>query len=224
MSSALRPPRQARPGTGRSTRRSTRGSTRRSTAPALALLVGLAAGCSSEDRTPAGSGESGPSLVEPSDAPTLQIEPVTMLGRVTGRLARPAARKVEQRVSRIAVRWLTDAYVGGRFPRKRFDDAFAGFSRGARTAARSDLRVMSNAGLGARVEEVTATGMSVEVDLLAVDNRPVGSTAHVLTTFRTDGPREGRYRVSGRLMLTKDEGRWNVFAYHVSKGGRECCD
>jgi hypothetical protein len=62
--------------------------------------------------------------------------------------------------------------------------------------------------------------MDVEVDVLAVGKRAVGSTAHVLTTFRTEGDRRGRYRVSGRLLLTKDGGRWTVFAYHVSKGGR----
>ena len=40
------------------------------------------------------------------------------------------------------------------------------------------------------------------------------------TTFKADGQKKGRYRVSGRLLLTKDDGRWTVFAYHVSKGGR----
>ena len=187
-------------------------------APAVALLVGLAAaGCRGDEQAPA---ETGPSLAEPRDAPTLEIEPVTKLGQVTGKLSRKDARQVEERVSRIAVRWLEDAYVGGSYPRERFNDAFAGFSRGARIAARSDLRVMSNAGIGARVERITPTRMDVEVDLLAVGKRAVASTAHVLTTFRTAGPRKGRYRVSGRLMLTKDEDRWNVFAYHVSKGGR----
>jgi len=209
MSCAPRPRQQARPGT-------------RLVVPALAVLVVLAAGgCSGEEQQPPDqSSGTGESLAEPSDAPTLEIEPVTRLGRVTGTLARSEARQVEGRVSGIAVQWLTDAYVGGSYPRERFNDSFAGFSRGARAAARSDLRVMSNAGVGARVEQVTPTGMDVEVDLLAVDKHAVGSTAHVLTTFRTDGRSSGRYRVSGRLMLTKDDGRWNVFAYHVTKGGR----
>ena len=52
------------------------------------------------------------------------------------------------------------------------------------------------------------------------DKRAVGATAHVLTTFRADGPKQGRYRVAGRLLLTKDHGRWTVFGYHVNKGGR----
>jgi hypothetical protein len=178
--------------------------------------VGLAAGgCSSDE-----SGDAGPDLTEPSAAPTLEIAPVTKLGRVTGKLPRKEARAVEERVSRIAVRWLTDAYVGGRYPRETFDNSFADFSRGARASARDDLRVMSNADIGTGVDAVTPTRMDVEVDLLAVDKRAVGSTAHVLTTFRTEGRKQGRYRVSGRLLLTRDEGRWTVFAYHVSKGGR----
>jgi hypothetical protein len=123
-------------------------------------------------------------------------------------------------VSHIAIDWLTDAYVGGRYPREGFDGSFAGFSRGARAAALDDLRVMSNADIGPKVDEVTPTKMDVTVDLLAIDKRAVGATAHVLTTFRAAGDDQGRYRVAGRLLLTKHEGRWDTFAYHVSKGAR----
>lgn len=189
----------------------------RPTAPSLVLLVVLlTAGCSGEEGAP----PSGEPLAEPSAAPTLGIEPVTSLGRVTGALPRKDARTVEGRVSRIALRWLRDAYVEGRYPRERFNDSFTGFGRGARAAARRDLRVMTNAAIGRRVEQVTPTRMDVEVDLLAVDRRAVGATARVLTTFRTEGRAAGRHRVSGRLALTKDEGRWTVFAYHVRNGGR----
>lgn len=185
--------------------------------PGLALLAGLGAGCSSGD---GGSGGSDADLSGPSAAPTLQIEPVSRLGEVTGRLPRKDARTVEEHVSRIAERWLTDAYVGGSYPRVRFGAAFADFSRGARSAARRDLRVMSNAGIGERIDRVTPTRMDIEVDLLAVDRRAVGATAHVLTTFRTAGREQGRFRVAGRLLLTKEDGHWTVFAYHVSKGDR----
>ena len=187
-------------------------------APSLVLLVGLAAGGCSDDE-PAQT-DSGPDLAEPSAAPTLEIEPVTDLGRVTGKLPHKDAKAVEERVSRIAVRWLTDAYVGGSYPRETFNNSFADFSRGARAAARDDLRVMSNADIGKGVEAVTPTKMDVKVDLLAIGKRAVGSTAHVFMTFRAEGRKQGRYRVSGRLLLTKDDGRWTVFAYHVSKGGR----
>jgi hypothetical protein len=185
--------------------------------PALALGLGLLAGACSSDQAP---DDDAPSQGEPSAAPTLEVEPVTRLGQVTGQLPRKDAKAVEERVSTIAVRWLTDAYVGGSYPRDTFDNSFADFSRGARSAARTDLEVMSNADIGRRVEAVTPTRMDVEVDLLAVDKHPVGSTARVQTTFKAEGQKKGRYRVSGRLLLTKEDGRWTVFAYHVSKGGR----
>lgn len=189
-------------------------------APATALVVALlAAGCSGDEE----SGDAGPDLVEPSDPPTLAIEPVTDLGKVTGRIPRKVAKTVEQRVSRVAIDWLTDAYVGGSYPRRGFDGSFAGFSRGARAAALHDLAVMTNQDIGDRVDRVTPTKMDVTVDLLAIDERAVGATAHVLTTYRAageDSSDQGRYRVAGRLLLTKDDGRWTTFAYHVSKGER----
>ncbi len=82
---------------------------------------------------------------------------------------------------------------------------------------------MTNQDIGDRVDRVTPTKMDVTVDLLAVDERAVGATAHVLTTYRAageDSSDQGRYRVAGRLLLTKDDGRWTTFAYHVSKGER----
>ena len=46
------------------------------------------------------------------------------------------------------------------------------------------------------------------------------ATAHVLTAFATTGRLEQRVRVTGRLMLTRRDGQWKVFAYHVNKGDR----
>ena len=188
-------------------------------APALALLVtAVLAGCSGDSSAPA----DGPSdsLAEPTGAPTLDVEPVVRLGRVTGALARDDRRRVQQRVAGIAVRWLTAAYVGGSYPRDDFDDAFPGFSPGARAAARRDLRVLTNAPIGRRIDDVSTSRVEVEVDLLAVDRRAVAATAHVLTAFETTGRVEERARVTGRLMLTRRDGTWNVFGYHVNKGER----
>jgi hypothetical protein len=199
MSKALRPPPRTR-----------------LLAPALALLVAAAAaGCSGGSSAPA----DGPSeMAGPTGAPTLEVEPVVRLGRVTGALPRDERRRVQQRVARIAVRWLTAAYVGGSYPRADFDDAFRGFSPGARAAARRDLAVLTNAPIGRRVDDVRPSRVEVEVDLLAVDRRAVAATAHVLTTFETTGRVEERARVAGRLMLTSRDGTWNVFGYHVNKG------
>ena len=186
-------------------------------ASALAPLVAiLAVGCSGDSGAPAEDPTQ--SLAEPTGAPTLDVEPVIRLGRVTGALPRDDRRRVEQRVSRIAVRWLTTAYVGGSYPRDNFDDAFPGFTPGARAAARRDLGVVTNAPIGRRVDDVSPSRVEVEVDLLAVDRQPVAATAHLLTAFETTGRVEERARVTGRLMLTRRDGKWRVFGYHVSKG------
>lgn len=202
MSTAVRPP-----------------SRRRAGVPALALAAALVvAGCS-EGETPASpSPEPSQSLAEPDEAPTLAAAPVTELGRVTGRLSRQDRRRVQARVSAVAVDWLEAAYVGGRYPREGFGAAFAGFSRGARAEARRDLRVLTNKPIGGRVSEVVPKRIEVRTDLLAVDRRAVGATAHVRTTFTTTGQAERRVRVAGRLMLTRRDGPWQVFAYHVNRG------
>ncbi len=184
--------------------------------PLLALVMAFgAAGCSGDGDSPEETSES---LAEPTGAPTLEVEPVTELGKVTGALPRRDRRRTEQRVSRVAVRWLTEAYVGGTYPRARFADAFPGFTPGARQAARRDLGVLTNAPVGRRIDDVTPTRVKVEVDLLAVKRHAVAATAHLLTTYETSGEVAEQARVTGRLMLTRRDGRWQVFAYHVNKG------
>ncbi len=60
----------------------------------------------------------------------------------------------------------------------------------------------------------------MKVDLLAVNKHAVASTAHVELAFRTAGKVSKRVRVQGRLLLTKKDGRWKIFAYDLSKGSR----
>ena len=189
--------------------------------PAVALAVSVLAGaCSDGDPSAVPGADGSRRLSEPKGAPTLVVEPVTRLGRVTGALDRHDRRRVEEQVSRVAVRWMTAAYVGGSYPRLRFRDALPGFTAGARDVARRDLGVLSNDPIGGRVDRVTPTRIEVEVDALAVDRRPVGATAHVLTTYETEGAVERNLRVAGRLMLTRRDGDWKIFAYSVRKGDR----
>ena len=60
----------------------------------------------------------------------------------------------------------------------------------------------------------------MKVDLLAANKHAVAATAHVELGFRTAGDVRKRVRVQGRLLLTKQDGRWKIFAYDVSKGAR----
>ena len=49
----------------------------------------------------------------------------------------------------------------------------------------------------------------------------MAATAHVELGFRTAGTvQQAACRVQGRLLLTKQDGRWKIFAYDLSKGGR----
>ncbi|QZY30175.1 hypothetical protein [Nocardioides coralli] len=186
---------------------------------ALALLLPLVAtSCSGDDEEPRPDADPSPSLQEPEEAPTLAVEPVTTTGRVLGRLPRKDRVRVERAVSRVAVRWMDDAFLGGRYPRSGFGSSFAVFTPGARAAARRDLGRMTNKLVGRRVDAVTPTAISVEVDLLAVRLRAVTATAHVDLRFRTTGKVERDYRVAGRLMMTRQQPGWRVFAYDIARG------
>lgn len=187
-------------------------------AAVLATLAVLAVTGCSGDEEPAPSSETTESMGEPSEAPTLQIAPVTESGETVGRLPRKDRNRVEQAVSRAAVRYLEAAYVAGNYPRARFNGSFEGFTPGAAAAARRDRDLLTNRKIGKRVDSVTATGLRVEVDLLAVRKRAVAATAHIRLGFRTTGRFERRVRVQGELRLTKSDGAWKIFAYDLTKG------
>lgn len=180
-----------------------------------AALLLVTAGCSGGEE-PGGADEA-PSLREPGQAPTLEVEPVTTSGRLVGGLPRRDRAAAEKHVARVAVRWMDEAYLGDRYPRRSFRSSFAVFTGGARVAARRDAGRLTNRRIGTRVDEVTPTAIGVEVDLLAVRKRAVSATAHVRLRFRTEGKVSRRFRVSGRLMMTRREGRWRVFAYDVAR-------
>lgn len=184
-----------------------------------ALLLG---GCTGGDEPSPSSqtSSSSPDLVEPEDAPTLEVEPVTRSGTIVGRLPRRDRARVEKAIAAIAARFLDAAYLAGDYPRGDFRDAFPGFTAGAAKVARTDRALLTNQPIGKRIDDVTPTRIGVKVDLLAVNQRAVAATAHVDLAFRTDGRAARRVRVIGELRLTKQDGRWKIFAYDLSKGAR----
>jgi hypothetical protein len=189
-------------------------------AASLATLLALSATACSGDDEPA-EPDSGPSLSEPSAAPTLEVEPVVRAGEVVGRMKRADRARVVDAVSGVAVRYLDAAFLGGDYPREGgFQPALESFTPGTARAARGDLGLLTNAGIAPRVEEVTPARLGVTVDVLAVGERASAATAHVTLVFNTTGAVARRVQVQGRLMMTKDDGRWQVFAYHLSKGAR----
>jgi hypothetical protein len=189
-------------------------------AASLATLLALSATACSGDDEPA-EPDPGPSLSEPSAAPTLEVEPVVRAGEVVGRMKRTDRARVVDAVSGVAVRYLDAAFLGGDYPREGgFQPALESFTPGTARAARGDLGLLTNAGIAPRVEEVTPARLGVTVDVLAVGERASAATAHVTLVFNTTGAVARRVQVQGRLMMTKDDGRWQVFAYHLSKGAR----
>lgn len=194
---------------------------RRLPAAAAAALVALAAGACSSAEEPAPDVDQGPSLAEPSAAPTLEIEPVVRTGEVVGRIARPDRARVVDAVAGVTVRYLRAAFLDGDYPRSGgFGEAFEVFTPGAAKVARTDLGLVTNADIGERVEDVSPASVDVSVDVLAVAGRASAATSHLTLAFRTTGGAEKRVRVQGRLSMTKEDGRWRVFAYDLTKGAR----
>lgn len=191
---------------------------------AVLVTVGALAvnGCSGDDEPAPDAESTSPTveLSEPTDAPTLEVEPVTRSGNIVGRLPKKDRVRVEKAISDRAVRFLNAAYLAGDYPRADFRDAFPGFTGGAAKLARKDRALLTNQPIGERIDDVTPTSIAVKVDLLAVNEHAVASTAHVELAFRTAGKVQKRIRVQGRLLLTKKDGRWKIFAYDLSKGAR----
>src|SRR5687768_10854896 len=137
------------------------------TAVSLLVLLALAAGGCSND--PDGSGASAPSSSPSPSAPAADpVRTKTMLGTVTGRLAKRDRLRVASAAGDVVDGWFDAAYVGGDYPRRAFDDAFPGFTPGARAQALGDRALMSNQDIGPRIDAVTASRRNVRVDVLAV--------------------------------------------------------
>jgi hypothetical protein len=192
----------------------------RAIVPLLVLSL-LVAGCSEDDEEPPASSPS-PSAESSSTAPEKPpLRTSTEVGEVVGKLPRAERQAAAQQVSRIVDRWWRAAYLGEDLPRgRRVQQAFPAFTRGVTAQARADRALLTNAGLGGWVDEVTATRRRVTVDLLATDGRARTATARLGLDFRVSGGQREPQRVAvrGRLVLTKVDGRWRVFGYDVTRG------
>ena len=186
----------------------------------LLLLALVAGGCSDADP---GETQPAPAPSSESSSPTSVPKPVSTKARiatVNGRLAKPNRRHALATATDLVDGWFDAAYVAGKYPRRDFGGAFPGFTAGARAQARRDRALMSNQDIGRRVDAVTATHRRVFVDVLAARGRAVGMTARFRLDFDTTGDLERRFQVQGRLLLTRTEDGWKVFAYDVTKAPR----
>lgn len=188
----------------------------------LALLLALvASGCSADAEAEPAS-RAAPAPVD-SETAALAVNPVTTevrLGHVVGRLPKQRRKAVRRKVAKVVDGWWESAYLGGTYPRASFPAAFPGFTKGAEARARRDKRVMSNRGVGPRIDSVVALKRQVTLDVVATDRRARSVTARFVLRFRTTGKRAGVTVVRGRLFLTRRQGTWRVFGYDVSRGVR----
>lgn len=173
----------------------------------LALLLG-AAGCGSDG---------GPSSSSSSAAP--EVKPVSKVLHVTGKL--PAQRQAATRKAIVARvdGWLRDAYLAGDYPRsaKSFRNAFPGFTPRAKSQARRQLGLMTNASVSSTVQSVTPVRELIGLDLLAPHGHIAGVSARVRLLYDVDGKPQGRFRVVGQLDFVPVKGRWKVFGFEVHR-------
>jgi hypothetical protein len=189
----------------------------RAAAVATALGVTIAlGGCSAGDDEPGAEPDGGSTAsADAGEAP--EVETQVSVGEVTGKLDRARRERLSADVRSVVDGWLDAAYVAGDYPRTDFDDAWPGFTSGARAEAERDADLMSNRDLGADIDGVEPVGRAVRIDVLAVKGTPVGVTAHVILKFATTGETSERVKVAGRLYLTKGGQGWQVFGYDVTK-------
>lgn len=179
------------------------------------LLGGLLGGCGGNDDDPPRA--TGPTAGDPATLHLRTMATTLRTGVVGGRLPRPDRERAVRAVGRVVDGWIDAAYVGGTYPRRDFRGAFPGFTPGARRLARADGSLMSNQGIGGRIDGVRSVRRVVAVDLLAAHGHAVGATARVRLGFRTTGALERRFVVRARLALSRTHG-WRVFGYDASSG------
>jgi hypothetical protein len=196
--------RMSRSRVGTTRRRSTRG---RSAAWGVAgVLVVALAGCTS------------PSPAPPQ--PSSDGEPVAL--RVTTapggarQLSSTERSELEGAVGEVLTGYLVSSYLGD-YPRDRFVESFDVFTGGAADLAAQHLDVLT----GSRLGEATAVHpRSLEAELYfgVEDGDVFGATAHIdfsLEAAIRDGTTQD-VSLTGRLMLTEQDGRWAVFGFDLA--------
>ena len=182
---------------------------------ALLCLALAATSCSGDDEQP-----EPPESQSTATGSAFDIETVARVGQVAGRLPKREQKRLTDRVTQTTQRWFNAAYIAGEYPRKNFSNAFPGFTRAARAEATRDRTLMSNAGVGQRITDVTPTRSRIWIDVLSPSKLAVGVTARFELRFRTRGDYAKNVVVRGRLLMTRGKSGWQIFGYDVSKADR----
>ncbi|CAN5594690.1 hypothetical protein BH11ACT8_BH11ACT8_21860 [soil metagenome] len=185
-----------------------------------ALVLASLTACSGSDgssSSPSGPASSASSI--PTQEPTPEpVQTVATIATVSGKFNGQLRSRLRDRVAATVDEWIDAAYADGPYPRVDFADAFGIFTSGAASRAEADRGLMSNADIGADVDEVVMTNRRLRIDVLAVQRKAIGVTVRVALGMRLTGARERRERVTGSLFMTYGKGGWHVFGYDMDRG------
>lgn len=191
---------------------------RRASAGWLLAIALVVSGCSGDDKSDKSDDKPTPSPSQTAVTP----KPVVVdarIGLIRGRMQAKQRAPLVNDIAKVVDDWFEAAYLAGSYPRRDFTRAFPAFTAGAARQAKADRKLMSNAGIGPRIDGADARAKVVRVDVLAGNKLPAAVTARFRLVFRTNGDYERKITIDGRLFLTRGKERhWRVFGYDVTKG------
>jgi len=192
----------------------------------LALAAALAcstAGCTSDDE-PSTPAEPTTSASSPAigPAPTLDGKDASLevsIEQLSGAIRREQRPVLKRLISKPIADWVSAGYsaeaaAGGSYPQ-----AFAGWTKDAARLARRDDDVTTNATMGKDLTGVVVAASRARLYVFAAKGRTGGATARVnvrMTGERQDGSSTS-YAVTGRLYLTREQSRWRIFGYDLTR-------
>ncbi len=187
----------------------------------LALVAALAwatVGCTGDNRAspqpePTTSAASAPTLSE-QDAP-LEVS-IEQLSSGIKPKQRPALKRL---IAKPIAAWVSAGFsaaaaAGGSYPK-----AFEGWTRDAARLARRDDDVTTNALMDKDLSGVVIAASRARLYVFAAKGRTGGATARV--NVRMTGERQNgsstSYAVTGSLYLTREQSRWRIFGYDLTR-------
>lgn len=187
----------------------------------VAVLTALA-GCTSDG--PAGStgGASPSESSSTGSAATLEAKPVPLnirINKAAGRLKKPTRVALEKRIGRAISGYFDAALLGGEYPRTNFAKAFPTFTPGAVKQARRDRDLLTNNAIGGATAAITAKKKRARVAVVVPNKVAAGATAniHLVYIAEGDGTPDQEVTMTGRLLLTRAEGGWQIFGYDIAR-------
>ncbi|HET7689397.1 MAG TPA: hypothetical protein VFK41_03400 [Nocardioidaceae bacterium] len=173
------------------------------------VLTATAVGCTGGD-------DESTNDTTPTTTPTPPAEvPLNVtVKNVAGELSKKARQRVVAGIEDTVQRYVDGAFLGD-YPHGEF--ALARFTAGAEKRGVRDLDLLTGRAFR-DAEEVTAKQLKAQLSVLAPEGRPAGATARIRFAFDVDGT---PVVVTGRLVLTPQEGTWRIFGYDVSSNASD---